>query len=87
MDNPSSAPWKVGPGCHDHLRQALENAVNREPTVWRQRPVSGEQFNSLAEAESRLVVWSLVDGFDIVRGGGGNRTSQAEVFRCSHYGK
>ena len=66
------ALWLARPGCHEHLRNALENAVNRHPVAWRQRPVSGETFSSLTDAESRLVVWALVEGFDVVRKGGGS---------------
>lgn len=87
MDSPLLVPWKARPGCHEHLRQALEYAVNRQPQAWRHCPVSGEQFSTLAEAESRIIVWSLIEGFDIVRAGGGNKVSQAEIFRCIHHGQ
>ena len=83
----SSVQWRARPGCHEHLRTALEHAINKEPESWRSRPVSGEQFSTLLEAESRLIVWALVEGFDIVRGGGGNSVSKAEIFRCGHHGK
>ena len=83
----SSVQWQARPGCHSHLRQALENAVNKEPEVWRRRPITGEHFSTLAEAESRLVVWALIEGFDIARTGGGNKVSKAEIFCCVHHSK
>ena len=86
MASSSSNQWRARPGCHQHLVQALEHAVNSEPMVWRERPVTGEQFNSLVEAESRLLVWALVEGFDIVRRGGGNKVSPASIFICIHHG-
>src|SRR5882757_4643220 len=79
-------PWLARSGCHENLRPALENAVNAHPAAWRDLPVTGEVFESLVEAEKRLRVYSLVQGFDIVRRGGGNKVSPASIFQCIHHG-
>ena len=82
----TTGSWTARPGCHEHLRVALERAVNSAPVAWRVIPVAGEVFPTKSEAENRLRIWSLVKGFAVVRDGGGNKRYPAALYKCIHYG-
>ena len=86
MASPAPVAWTARPGCHAHLREALERHVNAHPAAWRSSPVTGEAFESLAEAEKRLHLYAVVKGCDIVRRGGGNKKAPAHNFHCIHHG-
>lgn len=83
----NSMPWTAPEGCVEHHRGLLERHVNSQPINWRQEPAKGEAFASRKEAEARLQVFSLIQGFDVVCKGGGSAASPAVVIRCIHHGK
>ena len=82
----ATGSWTARPGCHEHLRVALERTVNSAPVAWRAIPVAGEVFSTKSEAEDRLRIWSLVKGFAVVRDGGGNKRYPAALYKCIHHG-
>jgi hypothetical protein len=79
-------PWRAKPGCAEHHRAAVERIVNLLPPAWLLEPQSGEIFNSLEHCDRRLRGYSLAEGFDIVRKGGGSKSNPSWRFFCIHHG-
>jgi len=82
---PGASSRVARPGCHEHLRVVLERAVKAAPAAWRVVPAIGEECSSKHEAEHRLRIWSLVEGFLLVRAGGDNKRHPAASFDCVHH--
>jgi hypothetical protein len=82
----NSLPWTAPEGCVAHHRGLIERHVNSMPALWRQEPAVGEVFESRKDAEARLQVFSLIQGFDVVGRGGGNAESPGIEIRCIHHG-
>jgi hypothetical protein len=80
-----SALWNARPGCPAHFIEALERAVNAIPGAWRGPSQSGEEFKSKIDCEKRLRGFTLAEGFDIVRNGGGTKAFPASSFFCVFY--
>ena len=83
----SSSTWKAREGCPAHHVVALERAINALPAEWLQTPRTGEYFDSLLEAERRLRGFSLAEGFDVVKNGGGTKAVPGARFNCIFYGE
>ena len=84
---PPSAPrWRAAPGCPQHLRYTLEKAVNAHPPEWLREPQDGEIFNSIEECERRLVVFSLSQGFDVIKKNTSKKPTPSANFVCVHHG-
>jgi len=81
----NSLPWTAPEGCYEHHRAVLERFVNSLPAAWRQDPTVGEVFDSRKDAETRLQLFSLVQGFDVVCRGGGSGTQLGQEIRCIHH--
>jgi hypothetical protein len=79
-------PWYAKPGCAEHHRAAVERIVNLLPPAWLLKPQSGELFNSLEHYDRRLPGYSLAEGFNIVRRGGGSKSNPSWRFFCIHHG-
>jgi hypothetical protein len=73
--------------CFAHHKELIERHVNAQPVNWRNAPAVGEVFKDRREAESRLQLYALVSGFDVVCKGGGSAVSPAVVVWCIHHGK
>ena len=86
MASSSSSSWRAGPGCAPHLRDHLESLVNAHPEDWWHGPRTGERFETLAEAERRLTVYALVEGFAWVKAGGATAKVPGCNFKCIHHG-
>lgn len=82
-----SMPWTAPIGCVTHHRVIVERHVNALPALWRQEPVVGEVFDTRKDTESRLQLWALIAGFDVVCKGGGSSKVPGGVYRCIHHGK
>jgi hypothetical protein len=67
MTSSITASWRASPALQPHIREALEKAVNGFPVDHLKAPAAGELFDSVDDCESRLVAFSLVQGFDIVK--------------------
>ena len=68
----ADSTWTAPAGCYEHHRAVLERFVNSLPAAWRQDPAVGEVFKDRKEAEARLQLFSLIQGFDVVSRGGGS---------------
>ena len=75
------------PGCLNHLINIYEKAVNALPSSYLLPPVTGEVFVSIEACKQRLCGFTLAEGFDIVRIGGGSKHFQAIVGSVSIIGK
>lgn len=78
--------WHAKPGCPEHHRRALERAVNAMPAEWRSPPATGESFPDLTTCYRRVQGFSLVEGFCIVKDGGGTKANPGTRFFCSFHG-
>ena len=83
---PIAPAWRARPGCPTHLRAHLERLVNGSPPTWLREPTTGEVFENIIEAERRLRVFSLAEGFNIVRTVGGTKRVPGSTFQCIHHG-
>ena len=72
--------WQAKPGCAEHHRTVIERMVNAFPPAWLLPPCTGEIFDSLEHCNRRLKGFSLAEGFDIVRKGGGTKVHPAYRF-------
>ena len=54
---------------------------------WLLQPQSGEVFHSLDYYNCRLRGYSLAQGFDIIRKGGGSKSNPSWGFFCIHHGR
>jgi hypothetical protein len=79
--------WQAKSGCAEHHRAAVERAVNVLPPLWLLHPQTGEVFDSLDHCNRRLRGYTLAEGFDIVRKGGGSKGNPSWQFRCVYYGE
>src|SRR5438270_11514001 len=79
--------YHAPPACPKHLVDALERAVNSLPASWLSPPRTSEVFASIADCERRLRGYSLAEGLDIVRTGGGTAKVPAARFHCIFHGK
>jgi hypothetical protein len=86
-NSPISMPWTAPEGCVAHHRGLIERHVNSLPAHWRQGPAVGEVFDSRKDAEARLQVFSLIQGFDVVCRGGGSASQSGVEIQCIHHGK
>lgn len=78
--------FQARPGCPVHLRAIVERHVNTLPAAWRQRPVSGEVFESFKQCFDRLQAWAFQEGFEVVTRGAGNGRTPSRRFNCVHHG-
>jgi len=81
----ANSTWTAPAGCYEHHRVAVERFVNSLPAAWRQDPTVGEVFKDRKEAEARLQLFSLVQGFDVVCRGGGSTRQLGLEMRCIHH--
>lgn len=79
-------PWQAKPGCAEHHRAAVERIANSFPLSWLLAPCTGEVFDNLEHCNRRLRAWAFVEGFDIVRNGGGTGANPSYRFRCIFHG-
>ena len=86
MASQTSSLWRARPGCPEHLRTHLERLVNGFPVAWLDPPASGEVFMNIVEYEKRLKAYSLTEGFDVVKNGGGTKQTSGVTFSCIHHG-
>ena len=77
--------WQAKPGCPPQRREALERAVNAMPPEWLLAPQTGELFPDVPACYRRLKGYSLVEGFCIVRFGGGTKSNPGCRFLCSFH--
>ena len=82
----ATEPWRARPGCPEHLRLPLERHINRFPCEYLKEPVTGEVFETAEECQERLLVYSMSQGFDIVKGGGGKPSHPGFNFHCVFHG-
>ena len=47
--------------------------------LWRTAPVSGEHFESIVECERRVRGFAFVEGFELVRNGGGDGEDECGI--------
>jgi hypothetical protein len=78
--------WHAKPGCAEHHRTAVERLVNALPSSYLLPPCSGELFSSLDECDSRLRGYALAEGFDVVKHGGGTKSTPSKRFKCIFHG-
>ncbi|OQV08491.1 MULE transposase domain-containing protein [Cladophialophora immunda] len=83
----SPPAWRARPGCPEHLRRPLEKAVNAYPAKYLLDPANQETFETAEECQERLRIYSLSQGFDIVKGGGGKPGNPGYNFLCVYHGK
>jgi hypothetical protein len=86
MASSTASSWRARPGCASDTVEHLEGLVNSFPAAYREPPVTGEQFPSLAVAKERLLVFSLVEGFMSVITSGGDARFPAKILKCFHHG-
>jgi len=86
MSSLSSSAWRAPSGCPEGLRYTLEKAVNAYPPEWLQEPTTGEIFSSMDEAHSRLIAFSLSQGFDVVISHSSQKPQPVTTFSCTHHG-
>jgi MULE transposase domain len=79
--------WQAKPEYAEHHRAVIERMVNAFPPEWLLPPYTGEIFNSLEYYNRRLKAFSLAEGFDIVRKGGGTRANPSYRFSYYYHGK
>ena len=75
-------PWQAKPRCAEHHRAAVERIANSFPIPWLLASHTGEVFDNLDHCNRRLRAWVFVEGFDIVRNGGGTAANPSYRFRC-----
>ena len=78
--------WQAKPGCPPQRREALERAVNAMPPEWLLAPQIRELFPNVPVCYCRLKDYSFVEGFYIVRFGGGIKSNPGCHFLCNFYG-
>jgi MULE transposase domain len=78
--------WQAKSGCAEHHRTAVERIANSFPVPWLLAPRTGEVFDNLEHCNRRLRAWAFVEGFDIVRNGGGTAANPSYRFRCIFHG-
>jgi hypothetical protein len=88
MKMTSSLPlvWRARSDCPEHLRDTLEKAVNAYPPEWLQEPTTGEIYSNMNEAHSRLIAFSLSQGFDVVIAHSTQKPQPVTTFSCIHHG-
>jgi hypothetical protein len=79
--------WQAKPGCAEHHRAAVERIVNALPPSWLLHPQSGEIFDDLDYCNRRMRGYSLAEGFDVVRKGGGSKDNPSWRFFCLYHGE
>ena len=77
--------WQAKPGCPPQRREALERAVNAMPPEQLLAPQTGELFPDVPTCYRRLKGYSLVEGFCVVRVGGGTKSNPSYKFLCSFH--
>jgi hypothetical protein len=85
-DLDSSVSWSPHPDLIAGIRTRLVDAVGKLPRRYLLPPINGELFESIGEADERLLGYSLAAGFQVV-GGSGGKTGAKKVFFCIHHGK
>jgi hypothetical protein len=83
LDN--SASWSPRPDLIAGIRTRLVDAVRKLPRRYLLPPIDGELFESLPEAEERLLGYYLTAGFQVV-GGSGGKIGAKKNFLCLHHG-
>jgi hypothetical protein len=78
--------WQAKSGCAKHHRAAVERMVNAFPPSYLLPPCSGEIFENLDECTSRLRGYSVAEGFDVVRQGGGTKKVPGCRYKCIFHG-
>ena len=86
MTSSSLSPWSVHLDCPEHLRDILEKVVNEYSPEWLQQPATGEVFSSMDEAHSRLVAFSLSQGFNVVCPHSTQKPQPVSTFSYFHHG-
>ncbi len=56
------------------------------PAEWRSPPETGEIFEDIPTCHHRLRIFSLVEGFAVVKGSGGTRAFPTQTFNCISHG-
>ena len=74
--------WKAKSGCAEHHRAAVERIANSFPVPWLLAPRTGEVFDDLKHCNRSLRAWAFIEGFDIVRNGGGTAANRSYRFKC-----
>ena len=77
--------WRAKPGCPPQRRDTLERAVNALPPDWLLPPQTGEIFPDIPTCHRRLRGFSLIEGFCVVRVGGGTKSNPGAKFLCSFH--
>ena len=78
--------WHTKPGYVEHHRTAIERLVNTLPLSYLLPPCSGELFGSLDKYNNRLRGYALAEDFDIIKHGGGTKSTPSKRFKCIFYG-
>jgi hypothetical protein len=79
-------PWSAKPGCPQHHRATVERMINALPPSYLLLPSSGELFDSLDDCTDRLRGFTLAEGFDLARTGGGNKKVPGCRYKCVFHG-
>ena len=79
--------WRAPPGCPEALRFIVEKAVNRYPAEYLDSPVTGEVFSSIDDCQTRLIAYSLSQGFDIVKTHSATKPTPGCTFACVFHGE
>lgn len=86
MTSASLSLWRAASDCPESLRFTLEKVVNAYPPEWLQTPTTGEIFKDMDEAYSRLIAYSLSQGFDVVKSHSTQKPQPVTTFSCVHHG-
>ena len=78
--------WQAKSGCAEHHRAAVERIANSFPVPWLLAPRTGEVFDNLEHCNRRLRAWAFVEGYDIVRNGGGTAANPSYRLKCIFHG-
>jgi hypothetical protein len=79
-------PWHAKPGCPKHHRAAVERMVNALPTSVLLPPALSEIFDSLDDCITRPRGFSLAEGFDVMKHGGGIKQVPGSRYKCIFHG-
>ena len=79
-------PWQAKSRYAKYHRATIKRIANFFPIPWLLAPRIGEVFDNLNHYNRRLRAWAFVEGFDIIRNGGGTAANPSYRFRCIFYG-
>ena len=85
MSSVQPSGWRAPSQCPEASQLILEKAVNRYPIEYLDEPITSEVFSSIDDYKTRLITYSLVQGFDIIRAHS-NKARGVVVFKCVFHG-